>query len=175
MKALIVYASKFGFTEKCAQLLAKKLNGHVDIYNVKEPLPLKFEDYQKIIIGSSIYMGKIHREMRQFCNDHLQAILKLDIGLFITGAQEGLTLKNEMIENFPIEIREKSRVVGYFGYAFDFDKMNFIERMIINNVARISQNETHLLEDNIDKLAQVMNQLEGEAIAPNHAGLGQEV
>lgn len=74
MNTLIVYASKYGCTEKCAKLLSKELYGEVDIINVKRMRDIDISKYEKIIIGGSIYIGKIQKGVTQFCSKNLHKL-----------------------------------------------------------------------------------------------------
>jgi len=59
MNILIAYATKYGCTEKCAAVLSEKLTGKVDLCNLKGGRASDLTQYEKVIIGGSIYMGKI--------------------------------------------------------------------------------------------------------------------
>jgi menaquinone-dependent protoporphyrinogen oxidase len=57
MNTLIVYASKYGCTEKCSELLSKELIGKADIINSKKVSDIDILKYDKAIIGGFIYIG----------------------------------------------------------------------------------------------------------------------
>ena len=63
MSTLIVYASKYGCTEKCVKLMSKKLNDKVDLINLKNINDIDLSKYDKVIIGGSIYIGRIQKEV----------------------------------------------------------------------------------------------------------------
>lgn len=46
--------SKYGCTEKCAELLSKELNGEVDIINLKKVMDIDISKYEKVIIASFV-------------------------------------------------------------------------------------------------------------------------
>lgn len=157
MNTLIVYASKYGYTEKCAELLSKELNDKVDIINLKNAGDIDISKYDKIIIGGSIYIGRIQKEVTEFCSKNLQELKEKGIGLYICGMQEGEAIKTELNQNFPSELINIAVAKEYLGGEFIFDKMNFMEKMIVKMVSKVSSNKSNMLKENIHKLAQAMN------------------
>lgn len=157
MNTLIVYASKYGCTEKCAELLSKELIGKVDIINLKQASNIDISKYEKIIIGGSIYIGKIQKEVKEFCSKNLDKLKEKRIGLFICGMQEGETINTEFNQNFNPELIKIADAKEHFGGEFIFDKMNFMEKIIVKKVSKVTSNKSNILENNIYKFAQVMN------------------
>lgn len=115
MKTLIVYSSKYGCTEKCADFLSKELKDKPDIINLKNCKDINLSLYNKVIIGGSIYMGKIQKEVSDFCSKNLEVLKEKQIGLFICGMQEGDSINTEINQNFPKELIEIATVIKHFG------------------------------------------------------------
>ncbi len=157
MNTLIVYSTKYGCTEKCAELLSKKLIGKVDIINLKKVSYIDISKYEKIIIGGSIYIGKIQKEVTEFCSKNLDKLKEKRIGLFICGMQEGEIINNEFNQNFNSEIIKITDAKEHFGGEFNFNKMNFMEKIIVKKISKVTSSKSNILEDNIRKFAQVMN------------------
>lgn len=156
MSTLVIYSSKYGCTEKCAKLLANKLKDNVDLINLKSNMNIDFPKYSKIIIGGSIYMGKIQKEVTEFCSKYLNTLKDKSLGLFICGMQDN-AIEDEINANFPQELLEIAKAKEYFGGEFIFEKMNFFEKIIVKKVSKITSNKSNILDDNIYKFAQVMN------------------
>ncbi len=157
MNTLIVYTSKYGCTEKCAGLLSKELNDKVDIINLKNAGDIDISKYDKVIIGGSIYIGRIQKEVTEFCSKNLDKLKEKGIGLFICGMQEGEAINTELNQNFPSELLNIAAAKEYLGGEFIFDKMNFMEKLIVKVVSKVSSNKSNILKDNIHKFAQEMN------------------
>ena len=87
MKTLIIFATKYGSAEKCANILQEKLNGDVEVLNIKTDKIPDISNFENIVIGGSIYIGKIQREIRDFCKQHLEALLTKKTGLFICAGE----------------------------------------------------------------------------------------
>ena len=54
MKAAIVYATKYGCTKKCAEMLKTYLNGEADILSAKSD-KISLAQYDTVFIGGSVY------------------------------------------------------------------------------------------------------------------------
>ena len=144
MSALIAYASKHGCTEKCAEKLAEKLDEKVDLYNLKSGKSLDISLYDKVIIGSSVYVGKVHKEATEFCTKNLSELRNKKVGLFICGSQEGEALKLELDGAYPQELQSKAVAMECFGGEFTFSKMSFMEKTIVKVIAKTNKDSSNI-------------------------------
>lgn len=156
MSILIVYATKYGCTEKCAKKLSEKLNEEVELCNLNKAKKSNFSDYDKIIIGGSIYIGKIQKQVSEFCQKNLEALKHKKIGLFICGMNAD-GVDTQIRSFYPEELIKNAVIAENFGGEFIFSKMNFLEKVIVKKVSKIDKDTSNILEDNIDKLAEKMN------------------
>ncbi|HHZ01235.1 MAG TPA: flavodoxin [Tissierellia bacterium] len=153
MNTLIVYASKYGCAEKCAMELSKEFDGNVETVNLKENQRIDLDKFDKVIIGGSVYIGKIQKEVTDFINKNLKELLERKIGLFICGMQEGNELEKEIADNFPADLLNRAKSVKHFGGAFDFKKMNFMEKAIVKKIVKVSSDKSDIKHENIKQLA----------------------
>ena len=156
MNVLIVYASKYGCTEKCAKLISKELNNQADLIDLKKVKDIDISGYDKVVIGGPVYMGKIQKEVSGFCADNLNELQEKRIGLFICGMAEGEAAIAELNQNFPTELLEIAAVKEHLGGEFLFDKMNFMDKVIVKKVSKVTSNKSTILEDKIHEFAQAM-------------------
>ena len=166
MKTLIVYATKYGCAEKCGKILAEKLSGAVDLCNLKETKDIDLDPYGKIIIGGSIYAGKVQKEVTRFCLDHGEELLKKNLGLFICGMLQDKA-EEELEHAFGPELIKHALVHEFLGGEFRFKRMNFVERLMVKMVTKgdknlpsidMSKDLSAISEEKILKLARIMNQ-----------------
>ncbi|QUH27056.1 flavodoxin domain-containing protein [Serpentinicella alkaliphila] len=157
MKTLIVYSTKYGCTEKCAKKLSEKLKGSIDLVNLKEGKKIDISLYDKVIIGGSIYIGKIQNEVVNFCKDNLQKLISKKIGLFVCSMREGESIEEQIRASFPQELRLNAVAIENFGGEFIFNKMGFLDKLITKKVVKIDKDTSNILEDNINNFAQLMN------------------
>lgn len=157
MKTLIAYSSKHGCTEACARMLAEHLDGNVDRLNLKEFHDVDLAPYDTVVLGSPIYVGKIMKEVEVFATNNLKELEQKTLGLFICGMQEQHTVKEELAVSYPSELQEKAVAKEWFGGAYDFNDMNFIERMIIKKVAKTDQDMSNIQKEVIIQFAETLN------------------
>jgi menaquinone-dependent protoporphyrinogen oxidase len=156
MNILIAYASKHGCTEECSAKLAQKLGGKVDLHDIKSGEDINLSIYDKVVIGSSVYVGKIHKEAEEFCKKNLEVLSSKKVGLFICGSQEGDALKQQLNVAYPRELQSKAAVIECFGGKFTFSKMNFMEKTIVKVISKTNKDTSNINEDKIDSFAQVI-------------------
>ena len=137
MKIAIIYISSHGTTERAALKLKESLKGEVDLINLKDSAP-DLEDYDAVIIGSSIHVGTIPTKLRKFIEANQGLLLNKRIGLFLCCMLEGEQAQKQFEDNYPQILRERSIANGIFGGEFLFDKMNFVQRMIVKKVSGVT-------------------------------------
>lgn len=166
MRTLIVYATKYGSTEKCATILLEKLSGNVDLCNLNMEKDADLTKYDKIIIGSSIYIGQIRKEVKEFCANKLDELKNKKLGIYICCMSEGEEALGQIQNTFPKELLDNSVSKEYFGGEFTFDKMNFLEKFIIKMISKkdkgkepinTKNNISNISEERIEKFAQQIN------------------
>ena len=135
MKTLIAYGTKYGCAEKRAKSLSEKLNGEVDLCNLKNGKAIELTEYDTVIIGGSIYAGQIRKEVKQFVSKNLKQLLGKKIGLFVCCM--GVDASAATISNvFPKELVDHATVKDGFGGEFDTAKMNFLEKTMVKVIAK---------------------------------------
>ncbi|MDW7651899.1 MAG: flavodoxin domain-containing protein [Bacillota bacterium] len=155
MKTLLVYASKHGCTEKCAKMLAEKLTGEIELVRLgkgKAPDP---KMYDRIIIGGSIHVGKVQKEVLDFSAGHMEVLLQKKVGLFIC-CGDLTRVETQMKDAFPEPLYSHAIAREHFGHAYDFKKMNFLERTAIKVIAKTSESVENILVGNLERFAAAM-------------------
>ena len=158
MSLLIVYASKYGSTQKAVNILSDELekknikNTAVNV-NVISKNNIDLTKYDAILIGGSIYFGKIQKNIIKFCQNNKKTLLKKKIGLFICSGNEK-EIDRQFKNSFDSELLNHSINKGYFGYEYDFEKMNFLYKIIVKKIAGINQSKSEI---KIDKIKNFVN------------------
>jgi menaquinone-dependent protoporphyrinogen oxidase len=155
MNILIAYATKYGCTEKCANMLSgflKENDPSIAVVDLGSRQKIDLNDYDTVIIGGPITAGKINSKIRKFCESSLSELLKKKIGLFICGASAEQAQK-ELSDNFPQELLNRASAKGYFGYEFNLEKMNFAMKAIIKKISKVDKSVSNILVDNIKEFA----------------------
>ena len=155
MSTLIAYATKYGFTKTCAEILAKNLDEKADICDLADGLP-NLLGYDKVIIGGSIYAGKIRKPAMRFCSDNLDILKDKKLGLFICGIADGDDARKQLESAFPKELLAVAVAKESFGGECNYDKMNFMERFILKKITGSNVSQSRIAEDNITRFANQM-------------------
>lgn len=157
MHTLIVYGTKHGTTEKCAKILKEKLNGETELKNLKNSCNIDLDYYDKVIIGGSLYIGQIQKEIKEFCEANLNSLLNKKVGLFICCMRDGDIARDEINTSFPKELIDVAIVKDYFGGEFIFKNLGFFEKIIVKKVSKIDKDTSNIRENNITEFALAMN------------------
>lgn len=169
MSTLVIYATKHGSTEKCSKILADKLIGKVDLHNLKESKAPELTGYDKVVIGGSIYAGRLQKEVTEFCLKNLNIMKEKKVGLFIC-CMFANSIDEQLKSSFPKELLESAVVKEGFGGEMKFSEFNFFERTLTKMVSKVVSKENSgmpaidmgkdmsmISEANISKFAQIMN------------------
>lgn len=136
MKTMILYFSQYGTTEKCAKYLAEQLTGEVEVKQVtkKEPVEINMALYDRIILGGSIRVGKVQKEIQQLCTRYQEVLLQKELGLFLCC---GLPEQPQDVfeSNFGEQLVQHA-VVGNFCGELNTDRMGFFAKKIVQTVAK---------------------------------------
>jgi len=153
MKTAIIYVSKYGITEKVAASIAGKLKetNEVAIFALtKNPNP-DISGFEAVILGTPVYAGQPLNKMKVFCKANEAVLLQKKTALFVCGMEPDKTKQeNELIAAYPERLQEKASATGFLGGAFQFEKMNFVERMIIKKIAKTTISVQRIDEDAIE-------------------------
>lgn len=163
MNILIAYSSKHGDTAECVKRLSKALGElpHT-LCDLDREVP-KPEQYDMVILGSSVYFGKLRPAVRTFMREHSRVLAEKKLGLFFVG---GLAHEAEFYRNslFPPELRERAFQNVYFGGTLSKTGRSFWERMLLRSIrSSILENEMDegeytmtlpgILPENIERMA----------------------
>jgi menaquinone-dependent protoporphyrinogen oxidase len=154
MKTAIIYATKHGCTEKCSQTLARELQVNTELINLETSKEIDLMNYDTLILGGSIHAGTINKALKKFITKNLDQLIEKKVGLFICCMEEDEKAQEQFNNAFPEQIRTISKANGFFGGAFDFEKMNFIEKAIIKKIANIDKSLSKINDQNIKKFAE---------------------
>ncbi|MFA5015054.1 MAG: flavodoxin domain-containing protein [Actinomycetota bacterium] len=155
MKILIAYATRFGTTEKCVNMLAEILrekNLEIELADLKKNKRVKPEDFDLVVVGGSFFMFKMNAVVVKFIRRHLRTLLTKKTGIFMCGGDEDW--EKEIKKGFPEELLDKAVAKGYFGYEMLWDKMNSIIRSMGQKASETTEPISKINTENIKKFAE---------------------
>ncbi len=131
MKILIAYASKNGTTAECANQLQALLKGlSVTVCDLSAETP-SLDDFDIVVLGSSVRFGKLLPPMRRFLKEQKEALLKKNVGIFLCC---GLAHEYEdyFMRLLPFEIREAAFRSLYFGGSLKTTGVPLFDRLFLH-------------------------------------------
>ena len=157
MKTLIIYTSKYDCTTDCALFLKSKLLSDVTLIDAKKyDEKVDLEQFDTVIIGSSVYMGRISKELHLFCEENLEVLYQKKLGFFLCCG-----LANEINEfftaNFPAKLLEQAQATAHFGSEARLKKMKFLDKCMLRAVTKNDFSPFQILHENIEKFAEAFN------------------
>ena len=152
MKTAIIFTTTHGTAEIIASKIATKLGENLcDLFNLKNTQNVDISSYDTIIIGSSIHAGTIQSKMRTFIEKNRPLILEKRVAIYLCSMIEA-DFEKQINNAFTEELQKHALCIVGVGGAFFFDKMNFIERLMVKKIAGISESTSKIQEDKIDEL-----------------------
>ena len=152
MKTLILYATKYGATKEIAEKIGSKMDSAV-IYDVKQGNIPPLDEFERIIIGSSLYAGSIRKELKKFVSSNVKTISDKTVGVFLSGMGESES-EGAFISNFPAEIIKKAKAKALLGGIFDPQKAGAMARFIMKIVTKQSGYINTINDEKIDRFVQ---------------------
>jgi len=129
MNTLIIYATQYGFTADCAANLKQQFNGEATLVDLAKQIVPSLAGYDAVIVGGSIYMGKVQPSVTAFCAEHESELLQKTVGLFLCC---GLPkqLEQSMAASFPEMLRKHAKAAGCFGGELRMNRMKPMHKFI---------------------------------------------
>jgi menaquinone-dependent protoporphyrinogen oxidase len=145
LKALIAYGTRYGATAGTSEEIAKILrNEGIDTKtaNLKEEKIKDITEYDLIIVGSGMKMGKWVNEPQDFLKQFQKELNQKKLAIFVSSMQtlaekqgktqeEGACSAQEVTEKVVAEYSLKPITIGIFGGVINYNKMGFFERKVM--------------------------------------------
>lgn len=161
MKTLILYATKYGYTEDCVVEMKRQLQGDTLTVNVLTETISSLHAFDNVIIGGPIYMGQLQKKLKAFCEKNMSTLLQKRIALFLcSGLPENF--QQNLANAFPSELREKAIASECFGGELRVDRMKGPDKIISGLMKKVAADqgkaEIVKMPENIEKITTKMNQ-----------------
>lgn len=109
----------------------------IDIAKTRRP---QISGYERMIIGGSIHVGRIQREIKAYCEKNSEILMTKSLGLYICCmAADKKTRHSEFESSFPDELKQYASAKGIMGGEFLLEKMNFIEKLVVRKIAHAKE------------------------------------
>ena len=163
MKTLILYRSKYGASEKCANLIKKELMGKADVIDLESGKCEDIDSYDIILIGGGVYAEKIQSEIIKFVEANKECLHNKKIGVFLCCKENEKTVEYAKA-NLPDWLVNGLFLLENTGYEINFERMNFFEKFLLKALFKVKESFSELNYDSIRKIAGKINGLEGQNV-----------
>ena len=148
-KALIAYGTRHGATADTSQVIAETLRRggfEVEVADTKKEKIQSISDYDLVIVGSGIQMGRWTSGPEKFLKKYQKELANKKVAIFVscgraTPLSQGEKRKEEMdegkmkyLEEIATKYNLKPVAMGFFGGCYDFNKMSWFLRKTMSSV-----------------------------------------
>jgi menaquinone-dependent protoporphyrinogen oxidase len=147
-KKLLLYETKKGMTQKLAQLLKESVSD-MDVFEAKK-FNGRMNQYDSIILGTPIYMGKINKHIKKVMNEKANILSDKKTAIYLCGM--GMEDEPQVIMNNFTKKEIDHYFIHYLGGAYNFERMNFLQKFIIKKLTGESQSKEIVLEKKMKEL-----------------------
>jgi len=148
-KALIVYGTRYGTTAETTEIISdvlRKKGFEVRSIDAKKEKIQSIKEYDLIIVGSGIQMGKWTSEPENFLKKYQNELSTKKLAIFVScgsanplseGEQKNKEIeeaKRKYLEEKAAEYNLKPVAMGFFGGCYDFNKMSWFFKKTLSSI-----------------------------------------
>ena len=130
-KTLILYASKYGATEKYAQSLAQSL--HADLLKTADATSEKLSAYESIIFGGGLYAGRVNG--LKVLTQNWTLMQNKRVAVFLVGMTPPEASADMVAKAIPAQIKDHAGVF-YLRGAVPYEKMGFLTKLLMKAISK---------------------------------------
>jgi menaquinone-dependent protoporphyrinogen oxidase len=149
VRALIVYGTRYGATGETSEVIADVLRQkglEVKVANAKKEKIRSVSEFELVIVGSGIRMGKWTKEPEKFLEKFQKELVKKKVALFVCcGSSNPLDeedekaevmedAKRKYLEDKAAKYNISPIALGFFGGIYDFNKMSWVLRKTMSGI-----------------------------------------
>lgn len=136
MKTLIAFAGNKGCSETIAMKMKEDLGKNITLVDLaKEDCP-PLKEFHRIIIGGMVKAGQVQKRIKVFCQKNLDELLIKETGLFICSMETDDKARMQLMNAYPEDLINTAKSTAVFTGGYDFNRMNFIEKLIVKKVRK---------------------------------------
>ena len=159
MRVLIAFRSRYGTTEACSRSLAGQLKADTECVDLARRGNVDARPFDVVLIGGSIYGGKIQREVTWFCDRGREALLERRVGIFLCCLYRGERAQAQLKAAFPSWLTAHAFSSGLFGGALRYDRLRLLDRLLLRGLAHPAGDVSTVRTEAIEAMAQAVNAL----------------
>ncbi|MBN2511242.1 MAG: flavodoxin domain-containing protein [Spirochaetales bacterium] len=150
-RTLVVYASKYGTTEKYARIIADALGG--DSLEVAKAGTAGLGGYDRIIVGSPVFAGQGSGKVKKFLEKNRKQLAAKETGAYICCMAQGEDSKGQLVRAYPEWFLKTARNTEVLGGEILLSKLKGLHKLIIVKMMKQEKDESAFSEENARKFA----------------------
>jgi len=164
MKTIIIYATKYGSAAEVAKRIKTQIGEEAQIYNILTDRVPPLDTYNTVILGGSVYIGKVQKQITEYSNIHLKELLDKNVGLFLCAGEQKTDGQIKEIQSaFPESLFQHAAAKEVLGYAYSFEKMKFFDKLIMKKMKGDSISIEKISDDRIALFVKLLKSLKEKA------------
>ena len=157
MKGIIIYATKYGCTEKAVKLLQSRIPDGMKAVNVAKEKAPDLSLFDTVIIGGPIYIGKMYKVLSDYMQKNCDVLKRKRLALFIcAGEEDPAIIEKQFASVFPEELYRHAVIREAFGGELNLDGLDFGTKLMLRIVKGIKEGYSRLSESKIEKFARAL-------------------
>lgn len=162
MKGIIIYATKYGSTEKAVKLLQSKIPGGIKTVNVAKEKAPDLSSFDTVILGGPIYAGRMLGALSAYMRRNREALQGKRLALFVcAGEQDPAQSEKQLAAAFPEDLYNRAVAREAFGGELYWDKLDGMTKFILRVVKGIKEGFARLSEAKIERFAREVSGARG--------------
>ena len=154
MSSLILFASRHGSVANAALILAGIIDSEVLVAQFGMDEIPDISRFDSVMIGGSIYIGKVQKEVKAFCESNIDELNGKNLGIFICAGEENPEKRETTLKgNFPSLLLDSANAKGWFGREVHIEDMGFLEKLALRFAKGTRRSYSDLREENIKEFA----------------------
>jgi menaquinone-dependent protoporphyrinogen oxidase len=129
------------------------------LHDLRVPGRPSLADFDVVLIGGSIYAGKIQREIGTFCDQERESLVSKRVGLFICCLYDGEQAMAELQAAFPPWLLVHAFAREVFGGELSLKKLSLLDRFLARSAIRAKGEISTIRSDAIERFAKAVNAL----------------
>jgi menaquinone-dependent protoporphyrinogen oxidase len=136
LRTLIAYRTKYGTAAACARILLEKIGGDTVLANLADARDVNVREYDVVLVGGSIYAGKVQRTVVSFCERNRAALLQRNVGVFLCCLYQGEDALMQLQSAFPDWLLAHAFARALPGGEIHYNRLTLLDRLLVRGLKR---------------------------------------
>jgi menaquinone-dependent protoporphyrinogen oxidase len=117
------------------------------------------QEYEVVLIGGSIYAGKLQRKVVSFCEKNRSALLQRKVGIFLCCLYQGEEALMQLQSAFPDWLLAHAFARVLPGGEVHYDRLTFLDRLLVRSLPHRTGQFSRMRPEALDELAAAVGAL----------------